>query len=278
MTLVALHIHLTAGLREGEVVGTETHDGLLAVDLLHHGNQSALQIAHGDVFIHHQTFDLMEHGGVGGICLVFPEHPAGSQHTEGGLVVLHEADLHGAGLGTQQNAVVIGEVEGVAAIPGGMTLFDIQTGEVVVGQLNLGAVHHLIAQTHENLLDLLQNLIHGMLMADGNFLAGNGHIDGFAGQLGLQSGAVDGSLPLLQLCLDISTNRVCQLTHNGTLLGAELTHQLQDGSQLTLFAQQLDPQLLQHGGRFCLLQGCQSIALDLLQLFFHFLSSYKDSI
>ena len=61
----------------------------------------------------------------------------------GGLRVLHDPDLHGAGLGAQQNGVVIGKVEGIAAVPGGVALLDIELGEVVVRQLHLGALYHL---------------------------------------------------------------------------------------------------------------------------------------
>ncbi len=168
----------------------------------------------------------MEHRGVGGVSLILPEHPAGGQHTEGGLVGLHEPDLHGAGLGPEQDAVIVGKIEGVAAVPGGVPLLNVQPGEVVVRQLHLGTVHHLIAQAHEDLLDLLQNLVHGVLVAQGHGFAGDGHVDGLGGQLGLQNGGVDIPLPLVQLLLDGGTDRVCQLAHDGPLLRGELAHLL----------------------------------------------------
>ena len=206
----------------------------------------------------------MEHGGVGRVGLVLAEHAAGSQHAQRGLVLLHIADLHGAGLGAEQDAVVIGEVEGIGAVAGGVAFLDVQPGEVVVCQLHLGAVHHLIAQTYKDVLDGLQHLIHGMLMADGHGLAGDGHVDGFGSQLGFQRGGVDVGLPLFQLLLDACPDGIRQLTHDGALLSGELAHLLQHSGQLALLAQQLDAKLFQSrrgGGSF---QRCQGIGFDLL--------------
>ena len=64
-----------------------------------------------------------------------------------------------------------------------MALFNVQPGEVVAGQLHLGALHHLIAQSHEDVFDLLEHLVHGMLMADGDLVPGDGDIHGLGGKL-----------------------------------------------------------------------------------------------
>ena len=60
-----------------------------------------------------------------------------------------------------------------------MSFLDVQPGEVVVRQLNLRSFHHLIAKANEYVLDLLQDLIHGMLMANRHCRPGNGHIHCF---------------------------------------------------------------------------------------------------
>ena len=218
MALVALHIHFTGRLREGKVVGAEPNLRVVSVDLVHNGDQCALQIAHGDVLGHHQTFDLMEHGGVGGIGLVLAEHTAGCQHTQGRLVLLHEADLHGTGLGAQQDGVLIVEIEGVAAIPGGVSLFDVQPGEVVVRKLHFGTVHHGVAHAHEDILDLLQHHVHGMLVTQLHCVTGDGHVNGLGSQLCFQSPGTDGSLALFQLGFNFAADGVCHLTHDGDSL------------------------------------------------------------
>ena len=168
----------------------------------------------------------MEHGGVGGIGLILPEHPAGGQNADGGLGVFHDPNLHGAGLGPQQHGIVIGEIEGVGAVPGGMALFDVQPCEVVVRQLHLRAFNNLVAHAHKGVLDLLEHLVHRMLMAHAVALAGDGHVDGLGGELCLQSGGVDGGLALFQLLLNGRADGVGHLAHDRPLLGAELTHLL----------------------------------------------------
>ena len=62
VALEALDIHFAAGLGKGEMVGTEAGDDLRAVKPLQHHVQTALQVAHGDPLVHHQTLQLVEHG------------------------------------------------------------------------------------------------------------------------------------------------------------------------------------------------------------------------
>ena len=101
-----------------------------------------------------------------------------------------------------------------------------------------------------------------MLVADGDGVAGDGHIQAFGGQLCLQGGGVDGRFPLLQPLLDGGADGVGGLAHGGALLGGELAHQLQDGGQLALFAQPFDPQFLQRGGGCGLIQRSQRPLAD----------------
>ena len=117
VAFVALHVHLAAGLGEGEVVGTEADHRILAVEPLAPAvSKAALQVAHGDALVYHQALHLVEHGGVGGVDLILPVDPARGQTMRmGGCMRSMVADLHGAGLGPQQDGVVVREVEGVAA-------------------------------------------------------------------------------------------------------------------------------------------------------------------
>ena len=255
------------------MVGTEAHLRILTVDVAHNGYQGALQVAHGDVFVHYKPLDLVEHGGVGRVCLVLTEHTAGCQNADGRLGIFHSTDLHGAGLGTQQHGVVIGKIEGIAAVTGGVTLFDVQTGEVVACKLPLGTVNHLIAETDKDVLDLLQHHVHRMLMTQRHAIAGDGDIHCLLRQLCLQHCCTDGSLTLLQLGFDLSAHGIGQLTHYGTLFGAELAHHLQNSGKLTLLAQPFDPQLIQRSRCFSGIQRSQRLHTDIFQLLFHISSS-----
>ena len=91
----------------------------------------------------------------------------------------HIADLHGAGLGPQKYGVVIRKIEGIGTVPGGVAFLNVQPGEVVVRQLNLRPFHHLIAKADKHVLDLLQDLIHGMLVANCHSGTGNCDIHSF---------------------------------------------------------------------------------------------------
>ena len=81
----ALDIDLGGGFGEGEVVRTEAHDGIFAVQALDDRFQAALEVAHGDALINDQALDLMEDGGVGGIHGIAAVHTAGGDDADGGL-------------------------------------------------------------------------------------------------------------------------------------------------------------------------------------------------
>ena len=267
--LVALDVHLAGRLREGEVVGTEAGDGAGAVDGLDDGVQRALQVRHGHALVHHQTLDLMEHGGVGGVHLVLAVHAAGGDHADGDAVLLHSPDLHGRGLGPQEDLGILGEIEGIRPVTGGVGLRGIELGEVVAFQLDLRAVHDLKAHVKEHLLDLIQHGVHGVLVAKSHLLAGDGDIQRLSLQLGFQSGLFqNGGLGFNGL-FHGGADLIGHLAHDGALLGGEATHLLEDGGQLALFAQVLDPQCVQFRRGLRAGDGFQSALADGFQLFFH---------
>ena len=179
-------------------------------------------------------------------------------------MIFHKTDLHGAGLGTQQQGIFVVEVESVAAVTGRMAFLNVQTGEVIVGIFHFGAVHNGVTHANKNVLDLLQHHVHGMLMAHLDGVAGNGHIDGLGGQLGLQHLGTNSCLGIFQLLFDLCANSIGQCAHDGTLFCGQFAHHLQHSGQLALLTQVLDPELFQSGrgvGRF---QGCQSSLFDQL--------------
>ena len=183
VALEALHVDFAAWLREREMMRAEAHDGVLAVQALDERLQRALQVAHRDALVDDEALNLMEHRGVRGVGLILAEHAAGGQHADGRLLLLHDADLHGAGLRAQQDGIVVVKIEGVGAVAGGMALFDVQLREVVGGLLDLRAVDDLIAHADEDLLDLLQHAVHRVLVAHFHGLAGNGDIHGLGLEL-----------------------------------------------------------------------------------------------
>ena len=267
--LVALDVYLAGGLGEGEMVGTEPGDGIGTVDGLDDGVQCALQVRHGHALVHHQTLDLMEHGGVGSVHLVLAVHPAGGDHADGYAVLLHGPDLHGRSLGPQEDLGILSEIEGVRPVTGGVGLRGVELGEVVAFQLDLRAVHDLKAHVKEHLLDLIQHGVHGVLVAQSHLLAGDGDVQRLGLQLGFQSGLFqNGGLGLHGL-FHGGADLVGHLAHDGALLSRETAHQLEDGGQFTLFAQVLHPQRVQFRRGLRAGDGFQSALADGFQLFFH---------
>ena len=64
------HIHLGAGLREGEVMGTEFRLGLRSEKLFRELCQSTFKVCKGDAFVYNQALDLMEGRRMGSVHLI----------------------------------------------------------------------------------------------------------------------------------------------------------------------------------------------------------------
>ena len=141
--------------------------------------------------------------------------------------------------------------------------------KVIFCQLHLGAVQHLEAHAHEDILDLVQGDIHGVAVAQLHRLAGDGHVHLLQLQPGVQGGLLDPLLLLLQGGGQGLTHFVGELTDNGPLLGGQAAHLLEDGGERTLLPQVFDPQRIQVLGRLGLGEGRKGLAPDLFQFFLH---------
>ena len=113
-------------------------------------------------------------------------------------------------------------------------------------------------------------------MAQVHSFAGNGHVDGLSGKTRLQSGGLQLRFPLLQTLFQLSADAVGKLTHDGTLLGRQLAHLLQECRQLALFAKNIDAHTVQRYQVRSLTHGGQSAGFDLFQLFSHIVSPFGD--
>ena len=60
-------IDFCRGFSKWKEAGAQPDPGLLPEQLIGKGGQYPLQVSKGNLGIHHKTFDLMKHGGVGGI-------------------------------------------------------------------------------------------------------------------------------------------------------------------------------------------------------------------
>jgi DNA-binding response OmpR family regulator len=65
-------------------------------------------------------------------------------------------------------------------------------------------------------------------------------------------------------CLNLGADSVCQLTHDGALLGRQLAHHFQNGGQFAFFAKPFYTLFIQSGGVIRSFQSGQRILLDQL--------------
>ena len=153
-----------------------------------------------------------------------------------------------------------------------MALVNVQLGEVIVGQLHFRAVHDLKAHADEDLLDLVKNVVHGVLVADGLFFAGQAHVQRLVPQFFLQQRGGKLGFARLDGVFNVASQLVCQLAHGGALLGGELTHLAQNGGQFALFTQIFHAQRLQQIHILCFGYGLEGGLSQPLHQFFHFSS------
>ena len=88
------HIHLGAGLREGEVMGTEFRLGLRSEKLFRELCQSTFKVCKGDAFVYNQALDLMERRRMGSVHLIGTVNTSRGKHTDRKLALLHDTGLY----------------------------------------------------------------------------------------------------------------------------------------------------------------------------------------
>src|SRR5262244_1076295 len=172
--LEAEHVHFRGRLREGEERGAEAHAGARPEHLAGEVVEGALEISHGDVAIHGEAFDLVEHGRVRRVRDVVPENLARADDAHGRTLRLHGPNLHGRGVGAQHG--VGGHVEGVLHVARGMIVGKIERAEVVVVGLHLGPLRHGEAEPFEDGDDLFLHADDRMPGAGSGEPAGKGEI------------------------------------------------------------------------------------------------------
>ena len=220
--LEAGYVHLGAGLREGEMVGTEFYLRLRSEHLSGKFCQGSLQICKRNILVNDQSLNLMEGGGVSGIHLIGAEYTSGRDHPDGQFTLLHGPHLDRRGLASQEDIVV--DIEGILLISGRMSLGDIQLFEVVLVVLHLRALDHLIAHSDEDALHLFSCNGVGMAVSHLVLFCRKGNIDDFFLQL-LLSGFFRQCHPgLLQFALQLSPDIVDHLSYLGTVLRGHILH------------------------------------------------------
>lgn len=115
-----------------------------------------------------------------------------------------------------------------------MALLDVELREVVLGKLDLAVFENFKAHADEDVLDLVEHLIHRVLHADLFLLAGDGHVHGLGLELELHGLVGELFRLFLDVRFELGAHVVGELPDHGALFGAELAHLLQNGGQLPL--------------------------------------------
>ena len=218
----------------------EARHRTLSVDLLHDQIQRGLQIRHRDAPVDDHALDLVEHRAVGGVHLVLAVDAARRDDADGQRSRLHRVYLHGRGLRTQEDAAVGREVEGVRPLARGMGFVDIELGKVIVGQLDLRAVDDLKAHADEDILDLVEDVVHRVLVAQALRLRRQRDVHGFGLESALQKLFRQLLAALVESRFDLGAHTVGELAHDRALLRAQGTHLAQDRRELALLAEIAD--------------------------------------
>ena len=185
--------------------------------------------------------------GAGGDGLV-AEDAAGADHANRGLLLLHGAHLQRGGVRAEQHIGVQLDEESVLHVAGGVLLGEVEGGEDVPVVLDVRALHGGEADVLEDAAHLVHHQGDGVHGAD---LALRGGACDVGDEVGLLvSGGLDAGLELVVVVLGHVAQVVDQLTE---LLAVLLGHVLdfaEQGLDLALLAQELEPELLQ---RLCVL-------------------------
>ncbi len=201
------------------------------------GLQGAFEIGQGDVLVHHQTLDLVEHGRVGGVG-VAPVGFARHDDVDGRPLLLHGAHLHRRGVCAQHDLVA--DEERVVKRPGRMIGGRVEGFEVVVLGLYLRAFDHVVTHADEDVLDLALGLGDQMQVPKGRRPPGQTDIHPLLLEpvhqlLGLQfkSARLDRGLQVL-------ADEVSHLPHFGPLFGGKVGDGAQKQDEIGLPSQETD--------------------------------------
>ena len=260
---VAAHVHLAAGLGEGEEVRAVTRLAILAKHALNKVVERALEVAEGDALVDDQALDLVELRQVTGVGRVGTIDGARANHVDGRLLRLHGVNLHARGLGAQQHiglamgvglgvrdaaGVVVDHIERIAGRAARVIHGRVERGEVVVGGVDHGAGFDGVADAAEDILGLLDNLLDQVLVTDLRANARQRDIDGLVLKRVLEGGGLHLGRALVEHTLDQLAHLVGALAHDGAILGGELAHHAHQAGDATLAAEQLNACGLELGG------------------------------
>ena len=190
-----------------------------------------------------EAFDLMEYA----VCAVryglVAEYASRADDADRGFAALHGAHLYRRGVCTEQYVGVLLDEERILHIACGVLGREVQGREYVPVVLDFGAFGDGIAQTREDLDDLVSHERYGVSRSYVVGRAGTGH--------GLEVGGFgDGGLQGVDTLLRGGFEGVETLPYFAFVFGGDALELLHQGVQLAFLAEDLDAELFEFGGCF----------------------------
>ena len=250
-THAAAHVDLAGGLGEREEVRAVACGAVLAEHALHKVVERALEVAERDALVHHEALDLVELRQMAGIGRVGAVHAARGNHVDGRLLRLHGVHLDAGGLGAQQHVGlamgvllgvsgragrVVAHVERIAGRTARVVERGVQRGEVVPAGLDLRTLLHGVADTAEDVLDLLDDLVDEVGVTDVRAGAGQRDVHGLGGHELAHGGALHLLHTRVEQSLGHAAHLVGALAEHRSLLGRDLAHHAHEAGDLALAA------------------------------------------
>ncbi len=198
--------------------------------------ERGLEVHEGNAFVDGEAFDLRECRGMRWIEGILAVAHARDHASHRQLLVQQGADLHRAGVGTEQLASTpltrkLGEVEveRVVLVQRRMVVREVERVEIVPLALGLGAERHDEAELAENAADLVDHAGDWMGRSNPLLAAGHGPVDG--GLLGALRCQREFRLPAIDGLLERLLDAIDRCTECPALLGRELGDPLRGGGE-----------------------------------------------
>ena len=264
-------VHFHGRLGEREVAGAEAHFYLIHLEeRLGEGFQRPFQVPHMRHLVDDETLDLMEHRCVGliGIATVNAPRRDDAQRRPG---LLHGADLHRAGMGSQNAARSVflwREIERVVFLARGMLWRNIEGGKIVIIGFDVGPLDEGEAHIGENLGDLIHHLADGMdaPLPQRALAGGECNVVLFAVQKRGKFSLAQRLLALGQRLADTCLEAVHGLAGRLALFRRQSAEALHESGNAPLLAQRRNAYFLKRAGIAGRRNGLQQVFLQLLQI------------
>src|SRR3954468_20235026 len=216
----ARDVDLDARLGEREEVRAQADVAALAEDRVGEAQQGALEVGERDVLVDGEALDLVELRRVGRVAVAAVGAPR-DDDVERRRVGLHRADLHRRGVRAQDD--VGRDVEGVGVVAARVRRVVVEGVEVVVDEVDLGALDAREAEAEEDVLDLAPRLRDEVQAADRlRRLARERDVDAVLREPRVELLGLELLRALLDELLEPLARLVGRLADGAALLGREL--------------------------------------------------------